>query len=416
MKVAIIGSGISGMVTAYALHRAGHNITVFEKNDYVGGHSRTIDIPIEDKIIPVDTGFIVFNYRNYPHLTALFEHLGVAVEKSDMSFGADIDRGWLQYSSKNVFRRMQNICRPEYWKMLFDIMKFNKCAPTYLDKGSDITIAQCLDELKMGTWFRNYYLQAMGAAIWSCPLSTIKKIPAKTFVRFFQNHGLLSINDQPQWYTVTGGSREYIKLLTAEFADKIKLSCAVTKVKRMRDKVNIHVQTGHVEEFDQVVFACHADQAIQMIENPNEIESDVIGAFQFQDNKIVVHTDLDFMPSDKTCWASWVYLCDGRDDNSKAVSLSYWINNLQNIVTEKPIIITLNPTTMPKEDLIYDVHHFDHPVFTKGAIDAQDKIDSLQGMNNCWYAGAYQRYGFHEDGIMSAAQMLDKMGVAIPWK
>jgi predicted NAD/FAD-binding protein len=414
MKVAIIGAGISGLGTAYALHKAGHDITLFEKNHYPGGHSRTIDIETEGQKIPVDTGFIVFNYRNYPHLTALFKHLDVPVEKSDMSFGADIAQGWLQYSSKNIFRRFDNIKRKEYWKMLSDILRFNKNASRYLEKDSSVTIGQCLTELGMGQWFRDYYLQAMGAAIWSCPLKKIEDFPAKTFIRFFENHGLLSVNDQPQWYTVTGGSREYVARLTSGFSDKIKTSTPVIKVRRSRGGVEVFWQ-GSSEKFDHAIFSCHADEAINMIENPVDAEKEIIGAFSYQKNKIVVHSDESFMPSDRSCWASWVYLSESKQDEGKDVSLSYWMNNLQNFKTSKPVIITLNPVRRPQDNLIYDEHSFEHPVFDRKAIEAQEKIESLQGQQNCWFAGAYQRYGFHEDGLLSAVNVLHKMNVELPW-
>lgn len=415
MKYAIIGSGISGLSAAYALHNAGHDITLYEKNDYLGGHSRTIDLKIDNKSIPVDTGFIVFNYRNYPHLTALFDHLKAPVEKSDMSFGADIANGWLQYSSKNIFKRFQNLLRPAYWKMLFDVIKFNRRAEDYLEKSADITIRQCLDELGLGVWFRNYYLQAMGAAIWSCPISKIEEFPAKTFVRFFKNHGLLTINDHPQWYTVTGGSREYVKILSESFADKIKLSCGVGKVVRNDKGVIVHAEDGSQDIFDEVVFGCHADQALKMIEKPTAQEKEILSAFTYQDNKVVVHSDLNFMPSDKSCWASWVYLSDNRHDKSGNVSLSYWMNNLQNLDTDTSIIITLNPSQNPQSSLTYNTHHFDHPVFDRGAIDAQEKIGDIQGSDKFWFVGAYQRYGFHEDGILSTARVLEKMDIKTPW-
>lgn len=403
------------MGAAYALNYAGHDITVFEKNEYLGGHSRTIDIETSEGRMPVDTGFIVFNYRNYPHLTRLFDHLDVTVEKSDMSFGVDIANGWLQYSSNNVFRRLVNLTRPAYWRMLKDIVKFNRCAPKYLDKPTSVTIAQCLDELQMGKWFRDYYLQAMGAAIWSSPLVKIESFPAKTFVRFFQNHGLLTINDQPQWYTVSGGSREYVAKITYDFKDKIKLGCGATRVQRFNDHVIIKDTDGHKEKYDQVIFACHADQALSLIEKPNEHEKSILGSFTYQDNKIVVHSDLKFMPADKSCWASWVYLSKDKTDQEKGVSLSYWMNNLQNLETETPVIITLNPQTEPDAGKVFDTHHFKHPVFDEGAIEAQDDIDIIQGQNNCWYAGAYQSYGFHEDGLQSSVRVVQKMGVDIPW-
>lgn len=416
MKIAIIGSGISGLSAAYALHSNGHDIILFEKNDYLGGHSRTIDVIANDKKITVDTGFIVFNNRNYPHLRALFDHLKVAVEKSDMSFGVDIANGWLQYSSKNVFKRWQNLIRPQYWRMIFDVIKFNKMAKSYLDKSTSVTIGQCLDELNMGTWFRNYYLQAMGAAIWSCPLSKIEKFPAKTFIRFFENHGLLTINNHPQWYSVSGGSREYIKKLTASFSDKIKLSCGVTSVIRDAEGVEIETDNGEVHQFDQVIFACHADTAITLLDKPTQNETDIIGAFSYQKNKIIVHSDENFMPHDKSCWASWVYLSAQETDKSDNLALSYWMNNLQNYQTNTPIIITLNPTVEPRDDVIYDTHYFSHPIFNAEAIEAQDKIDLVQGNNHTWFVGAYQRYGFHEDGISSAVRVLEKMNIAYPWR
>ena len=415
MKIAIIGSGISGLSSAYALHKAGHDITLYEKNDYLGGHSRTIDVQEGDRTIPVDTGFIVFNYRNYPHLTALFEHLSVNVEKSDMSFGVDINNGWLQYSSHNIFRRFSNLVRPQYWKMLLDIMKFNKHASQYLNKGTDVTIRQCLDELNMGRWFQEYYLQAMGAAIWSCPISQIEQFPAKTFIRFFKNHGLLTINDQPQWYTVSGGSREYIKKIAHNFEDKIKLSSPVLSVKSDGNKNIVTTQNGD-EEFDHVIFACHANQVMKILRETTKEQKEILESFSYQDNKIVVHRDLKFMPSDRSCWASWVYLSKSQKDRNDTVSLSYWMNNLQNFKTEIPVLITLNSEEMPREELTDDVHHFNHPIFNSDAIDAQDKIDEMQGQNNCWFVGAYQRYGFHEDGILSTANVLDKMEVKIPWK
>ena len=416
MKLAIIGSGISGLSAAYALQNAGHEITLYEKNDYLGGHSRTIDINVDTETTAVDTGFIVFNYRNYPHLTKLFKHLGVPVEKSDMSFGVDIDNGWLQYSSNNMLNRMKNITRLRYWRMLFDIIKFNYRAPLYLKRNSDITIDDCLNELNMGDWFRNYYLHAMGAAIWSCPIETIKSFPAKTFITFFQNHGLLTIFNQPQWYTVTKGSREYIKILTADFQDKIKLSTPVVKVIRTSDKITVYIEQDTPEIFDHVIFACHADQALKIIDEPSVKEKQIIGGFSYQQNNIFVHSDTTFMPSDKKCWASWVYLSDKTNTRGNVVSLSYWMNNLQNLKTSKPIIITLNPSQNPDSNKTHDTHSFSHPIFDQKAIDAQNKIVNIQGENNTWFVGAYQRYGFHEDGILSTANMLEKMGVPLPWK
>lgn len=416
MKIAIIGTGISGLGAAYLLNPH-HDITVYEKNDYLGGHSRTIDITANSKSIAVDTGFIVFNYRNYPHLTKLFERLQVPVQKSDMSFGASIADGWIEYGSKNIFSQKKNFFRPSYWQMLADILRFNKQALRYLETRGDATMAECLDDLRMGTWFRRYYIQAMGAAIWSCSVDTILKFPARSFIRFFDNHGLLTVRQHPQWFTVTGGSRIYIEKLSAEFRNKIKINCGVAKVVRQADgRIAVHDTDGNTAIFDRVVFSCHADEALRMIDTPTIDEKSILGSFTYQPNRVVVHGDTSFMPRQRTAWASWVYLSETVEDKSESVSLSYWMNNLQGIDRDVPVIITLNPGRRPDESLIYNEHEFSHPVFTTAAVNAQQEIDKIQGANEFWFCGAYQRYGFHEDGLLSAVNMVRKMGHQIPWE
>lgn len=416
MKIAIIGSGISGLGAAYLVN-AQHDITLYEKNDYIGGHSRTVNIKIDGKTIPVDTGFIVFNYRNYPNLAGLFENLKVPVAKSDMSFGVSIDNGWLEYGTRrplDIFAQKSNLLKPQFWKMLADILKFNSKAKQYLE--SDISLGECLNELKLGDWFRDYYLLAMGGAIWSTPLKGMLDFPAIAFIRFFDNHGLLTVNDQPQWYTVQGGSREYVKILTNSFKDKIKLNCGVGKVTRQKDHVEIIDTAGKKEKYDQVIFACHSNQVMQVLDNPTEEEKRVIGTIKYQPNEMVLHSDTSFMQKRKNAWCSWVYLSEKRKDNSKSVSLSYWMNNLQPLDTEKPIIVTLNPGRQPDPKLVYDKYTFHHPVFDKKAVASQSRIDEIQGKDRIWFAGAWQRYGFHEDGLLSAVNIAEKMGVKIPWK
>lgn len=392
-----------------------HDITLYEKNPYIGGHSRTITVRADQQDIPVDTGFIVFNNWNYPNLLGLFRRLDVPFVKSNMSFGVSINNGWLEYSSNDLFA-MRNMMRPAYWGMMRDILKFNKQALHYIEKDPDITLGQCLDELKMGAWFRDYYLLAMGAAIWSCPLQTIMAFPAQTFLRFFKNHGLLSIKNRPQWYTVKGGSKEYIKRLTAPFADRIKLDCGVKSVTPRNDKWEVKDSSGTAEIYDHIIFACHADEAIKMMSDPTPAHLDIIGAFSYQENKIIVHSDESFLPRNKKSWASWIYLSEARKDQSPCVSLSYWMNNLQPLNTDTPVIVTLNPERRPQENLIHDEHTFSHPVFDTKAIKAQKKIDAIQGQNDLWFCGAYQRYGFHEDGLLSAVNIAKKMGVSIPWE
>jgi predicted NAD/FAD-binding protein len=415
MKIAIIGTGISGLGAAYLLNPH-HDVVIYEKNAYIGGHSRTIEVPLgENQMTPVDTGFIVFNDVNYPNLMGLFQHLDVPFQKSDMSFGVSIDNGWLEYASGGVFAQKKNLLRPSYYKMLIDIVRFNKQALSYIEKDATVSLQDCLDDLGMGEWFKRYYLLSMGAAIWSCPIETIMKFPARTFLRFFKNHGLLSINDHPQWYTVTGGSREYVSRLTKDFKDQIRLGTGVCKVYHDGDQIVVEDVNGGCEVYDQVVFACHADEAVKMIDQNNLDSISVLKNFQYQNNKIIVHSDTSFMPQEKKCWASWVYLSEEKEDNSSSVSLSYWMNNLQAIDPNYPLIVTLNPGRRPQEDLIFDEHEFSHPVFDLGAVQSQDKIDAIQGKNGLWFCGAYQRYGFHEDGLLSAVKVVEKMGVKIPW-
>ncbi len=415
MKIAVIGTGISGLGAAYLLHDK-HDIVVYEKNAYVGGHSRTIDVPVEHGTIPVDTGFIVFNDWNYPNLLGLFNQINVPYQKSDMSFGVSINQGWLEYSSGGLFAQRKNLFRPQYWRMLLDVFKFNKQALSYIDQDPSISLGDCLEKLKMGAWFKQYYILAMGAAIWSCPVETIMKFPAQTFLRFFKNHGLLSINNRPQWYTVTGGSREYKQRLIEPFKEHILLNNGATKVAQKGQEIEVTDAHGATRLFDHVIFACHADEALQMLDKPTDDETAILSNFQYQYNQIIVHTDISFMPQHQQCWASWVYLSEQQQDKSSGVSLSYWMNNLQSLDTKIPIIITLNPARRPKEALIMDEHSFSHPIFDYNAIVSQSQFDRIQGKRNIWFCGAYQRYGFHEDGLLSAVNVVKSLGGEIPWE
>ena len=414
MKIAIIGTGISGLGAAYLL-QARHDITIYEANSYIGGHSRTIDVRNGNRTVPVDTGFIVFNHGNYPHLTGMFRHLGVETIPSNMSFGASIGNGWLEYGSMGMFAQKQNVLRPQFWGMLKDILRFNRQALSFIEGRPEITLRQCMVQMRMGDWFQRYYLQAMGAAIWSCSVDTILDYPAQTFLRFFENHGLLTVNQQPQWHTVKGGSREYVSKITAGFHDKIRLSCAAARIRRVEGGVCVDDRNGGQGNFDQVIFACHADTALHLLDNADETEQGILGAFSYQKNDVIVHNDISFMPHHRKCWSSWVYLTEEEKDHNPVVSLSYWMNNLQGLETDKPLIITLNPGRRPAEDLILDEHKFDHPVFTLAAIKAQKRIGEIQGRGGIWHCGAYQRYGFHEDGLMSAVAVAEKLGATVPW-
>lgn len=416
-NIAIIGTGISGLGIAYLLYPH-HNIKIYEKNNYVGGHSRTIDIDTPDGQIAVDTGFIVFNERNYPLLHSLFSHLNVPVEKSDMSFGVSINNGWLEYGTiglKNIFAQKSNILNLKFLKMIKDILTFNQKSRTYLDCKPTLTLSECLDELNLGQWFQKYYLLAMGGAIWSAPISSILEFPMRTFIHFFENHGLLTTNDHPQWYTVKNGSREYIKRLTTTFSNNIFLNCGVNHVIRNKNNITVHDNKGNIAQYDEIIFACHADQALKIIENPSNSERSILSNFLYHPNRMVLHSDISFMPKRKKAWASWVYLSENEANKNSDISLSYWMNNLQSLKTHIPIIVTLNPSREPSKELTYDEHWFEHPVFDALAINAQDKIDTIQGADRLWFCGAYQRYGFHEDGLLSAINVAQKMGITPSW-
>ncbi|SES71160.1 NAD(P)/FAD-dependent oxidoreductase [Thorsellia anophelis] len=416
-KIAIIGSGISGLGAAYLLNPH-HDITLFEKNNTLGGHSRTIELDTSKGKVPVDTGFIVFNYRNYPHLTALFEHLSVPIAKSDMSFGVSIDDGRIEYGTRKlpyIFAQKRNLLRPAFYKMLRDILKFNKMALEFVALNPNASMQQCLEELKLGDWFKNYYLLAMGGAIWSTPLDEMLRFPAKTMIQFFDNHGLLTVNNQPQWYTVKGGSREYVNRISDSFKSSIRSSTPIKSVIRTDQGVEVKTASDTVELFDEVIFACHSDQSLALLCNPSESEKQILGNVHYQPNTVYVHNDLSFMPKRKQAWSSWVYLSGGRQSGTDELCLTYWMNNLQPITSDSPILVTLNPKNPPDRSKIFDKHDFEHPKFDQSAINAQNRIEEIQGIDKIWYAGAWLRYGFHEDGLLSAVKVAEKMGISPPW-
>ena len=422
MKIAVIGSGISGLSAAYLLDRV-HDVTVFEKDDYLGGHTRTVMVRPDgaDADIPVDTGFIVFNYRNYPLLAQLFAELDVPVQKSDMSFGLTVDKGWLEYGTPkiwNVFSQKRNIARRAFWLMMGDVLRFYRQSPRFLERGTEFTLGECLDELGVGSWFRQYFLMPMGAAIWSCPPETMLSFPATTFIRFFMNHGLLTLNDQPQWYTVTGGAREYVRRLKGAFSGRIVRSGA-SRIERPGPAANGHCIVSTADDsryaFDQVVLACHADQALALLDAPSDQEREILSTFRFKKNRTVLHGDPSFMPHRRTAWSSWTYLMEHRDCASPDITMTYWMNRLQSLDRRFPLLETLNPARPPNPELVYDEFEFEHPVFDKGAIDAQSRIADIQGLQNAWFCGAWQRFGFHEDGLWSAVQVAARLDAKPDW-
>lgn len=417
--LAVIGAGISGLGAALILQQK-YAVTLYEAEARLGGHARTRTVRGADgREIPVDTGFIVWNRRNYPQLGGLFDFLKVPTHASDMSFAVSIGNGWLEYGTQSLCAALaqpRNLMRPRFAGMLRDIFRFNAHAITILDDARELTLGEYIDELHLGDWFRRYYLYPMGGAIWSCPPATMLGFPAKTFVQFFHNHGLLSTQGQPQWHTVTGGSREYVTRLRAALTGTISEGHAVTGVRRTADGVEVRDASGAVRRFDQVVFACHADTALSLIEAPTPEERRILGAFRFQANDAYLHRDTNLMPKRRAAWASWVYRLNETRDQRPAISVSYWMNRLQGIDAQTPLFVTLNPEQPPRADLIEDRHTFTHPVFDQDAVRAQDRLPQIQGVDRLWFCGAWQRYGFHEDGLWSAVCVGAGLKVGTPWK
>lgn len=415
-RIAVIGTGISGMGCAYLLHKK-HELTVYEKSAEIGGHSRTKMVEHGGRSIPVDTGFIVFNHRNYPHLCGMFRHLGVPTEKSDMTFAITINNGALEWGAKNpnaVFGQRSNLLRPQFWGFVRDIFRFNARALRTAEAHPELTLGELLGKLKVGDWYARYFILPIGGAIWSCSLEQMLSFPALAFVRFFKEHGLLSVVGQPQWHTVSGGSREYVKRLTFPYRDRILTSCAAVDIKRADGKVSVTDINGKTREFDHVVLACHGDQALKMLD-ATPLEKSVLSPFRYSVNHAVLHKDASIMPRRRRCWASWVYHCE-NENHSAAIPITYWMNLLQNIDPAFPIFVTLNPHRPIAREHIFDEHVFEHPVYSPESVAAQKRLPEIQGGRNTWFCGAHWRNGFHEDGLASAVAVAEALGAEIPWQ
>ncbi len=411
LKIAVIGSGISGLSAAWLLSKR-HRVTLFEADPRIGGHSHTVDVGN----VPVDTGFIVYNERTYPNLTALFDHLGVATKPSRMSFSVSLDDGRLEYAGNlaGLFAQAKNMASPRFWSMLRDLALFYHRAPRDLANVGGASLADYLDGIGCGAAFRDDHLYPMAAAIWSTPAHKISDYPAAAFIRFCENHGLLTLYRRPVWRTVAGGTREYVRKLSAGLGDSMRIACPVRSIFRRGQQVLVDSPMGR-EAFDHVVVATHADQALALLGDADETERRLLGAFHYRRNEAVLHSDSSLMPGRRRVWSSWNYM-SGAGGPSSHLSVTYWMNRLQGIPNETPLFVTLNPLREPRSELVHRRFTYDHPVFDAAATIAQRHLWSLQGRRNSWFCGAYFGAGFHEDGLQSGLAVAEELGgVSRPW-
>ena len=421
LDIAVIGSGIAGMSAAWLLSRR-HRVTVFEKEGRIGGHSNTAEIDIGGRPVAVDTGFIVYNERNYPNLTALFAHLGVPTKASDMSFAVSRDHGALEYSGadlRGMFAQRRNLVRPRFWGMIRDILRFYREAPRDLSLGrlEGMTLGQYLAMKKYAAPFIEDHLLPMAAAIWSSPLAEMKNHSAAGIVRFFDNHGLLKLDDRPVWRTVDGGSREYVKRLTAGYRDRVRVNCGARRVIRRGRGVWIESEQGTLSHFDHVVIATHSDEALALLAEPSAPERTLLGAIRYQANPAVLHRDAALMPRRRKVWSSWNYLRDSRAGHEQSVFVTYWMNQLQGIDAGTPLFVTLNPPREPAKGKTLGTYLYYHPLLDNAAAAAQKRLWELQGRNNTWFCGAYFGAGFHEDGLQAGLAVAEQLGgVKRPWQ
>ena len=418
-RVAVIGSGISGLSVAHALAPLAH-VTLFEAGSYFGGHTNTVDVTVNGVTHGVDTGFLVFNERTYPELIRLFGELGVPTTASEMSFSVQVPDLGLEWSGCNldsVFAQRRNLVRPGFWRMLKDMLRFNKVCTAIAQHNSESHLQQpigdFLAEHRFSAEFRDWYFLPMIGCIWSCPTDQMLRFPITTMIRFCHNHGLLQIANRPRWFTVTGGARHYVDKMLERIADA-RLNCPVRSVRRIPPGigsagVSIATDAG-TERFDDVVMACHSDQSLALLSDATQGEREVLGAIGYHPNRAVLHTDTSVLPRRRRAWAAWNYERAASGSREQAsVCLHYLINRLQPLPFETPVLVSLNPVLEPRADSVQGEFHYAHPVFDMAAIAAQKRVPALQGAANTWFCGAWTRYGFHEDGLMSGLAVVDAL-------
>lgn len=418
-KIAVVGSGIAGASAAWALSPSA-DVTLYEADSRPGGHTATVDVDYDGRSVPVDTGFIVYNELNYPDLTRLFAHLGVATHESRMGFGLSLDDGRLEWSGqsyRSVFAQPRNAFSPSFLRMLSEIMRFNRSCVADRDAGrlAGHTIGGYLAENGFSNAFRDNYLIPMAAAIWSTPRLKMLEFPASTFVTFFENHRLIH-DDRPVWRTVTGGSRTYLDQLLAPLAGRVRLSTPVETVIRDALGVTVWAKGREAERFDAVVLAGHSNQMLALLDDASPLESTILSSVEYRPNRVVLHRDPRLMPRRKSVWSPWNYMRCTRPGGEAEVCVTYWMNELQGIDPYLPLFVSLNPVLEPREELTFGEWSFSHPQFDSAAISAQARLGEIQGHRRTWFAGAWTGFGFHEDGLRSGLDAAEGLGATIPWR
>ena len=421
MKIAVIGAGISGLGAAYALSKS-HDVRVFEQDSRIGGHAHTVDVSYGDGKQWVDTGFIVYNYHNYPNLTSLFEHLEVPTRWSDMSFGFSLNDGECEYACDNldkIFAQRWRAFDPRFVQTFTEILRFTKVGPRDLKSGGmeGLSLGQWLERRRFSRWFRERFLLPMGGAIWSTSLTDILDFPAESFVRFFVNHDLMTGLDPAQrWRTVEGGSRQYVRRLVAKLGPRVMINRGVSAVYQRGAQPEVVFGDGSRESFDQIIMAVHGPVAHRLLQDSHDEQSAVLSRFQTSSNKVFLHSDRALMPKRTKVWSSWNFLSNGMDqDADRPAQVSYWMNRLQGIPANRPLFISLNPQVEPNSDLVHGTYSYDHPLFNRASLDAQRGMNRIQGQGGIWYAGAWLGYGFHEDGLRSGLRVAEALGARPEW-
>ena len=417
-RIAVIGSGVTGACAAWALNDV-HDVVLYETERQAGGHTATIDVDYDGRRVPVDIGFIVYNTLNYPDLTALFDHFGVATHESNMGFSLSLDNGRMEWSGesyRSIFAQKRNFFSPGFLWMLREIYRFNRICTVDRDTGiiGHATIGDYLDHRGFSAGFRDDYLIPMAAAIWSTPRIKMLDFPAATFINFFENHRLIH-DERPMWRTVTGGSRNYLRHLIAPLGDRLRTKHKVEAVLRDADGVSVFAG-GEADRFDEVIVASHTDQALAILADPSDLEKRILGAIPYRPNRVILHRDPALMPKRRAAWTAWNYLRSSGDDGESDVCVTYWMNRLQGISNDTPLFVSLNPVVEPREDLTFGEWTFDHPQFDARALSAQSRLDEIQGVRRTRFAGAWTGHGFHEDGARSGLDAAIALGGVVPWR